>query len=100
MDTAITIFIAIALSWLITLSGVALGGWLVFRTKRESYEGSLFGSQPQGEAFNVTDGLDAIDSIKSGASLTPKSVDIDKATMEASERFLKQFEAQLTKGMN
>lgn len=94
MDTAIIIFIAICISWLISLSGVALGGWLVFRTKRESYEGSLFGSQPKGEAFHIIDN-DAVEPIKSTAHIPPA---YDKATEEATNRFLQQFEERLSNG--
>jgi hypothetical protein len=50
METILT-FLA---GWLSTLSGVALGGWLVYRTKRESYD-PLVGPQPKGEAFNLED---------------------------------------------
>ena len=97
MDSiALTIFIAVALSWLISLSGVALGGWLVFRTKRESYEGSFFGSQPKGEVFTISDGLDEIEPVKSGARIPT----IDKSTEQASERFLQQFEDKLFRGSN
>jgi len=36
-------------------AGVSLGGYLVFRTKREPWEPMLSMKQPKGEAFNVGD---------------------------------------------
>jgi len=51
MDT----FIAFSMAWICTITGVALGGYLVFRTKREPHEG-FFQVQPEaGEAFNLTE---------------------------------------------
>jgi len=47
--------LAFLLSWLCTLSGVALGGFLVFRTKRDTYEPLFRAKQPKGEAFNIED---------------------------------------------
>ena len=39
MDKIMILYLygAVALGWFCALSGVALGGWLVFRTKKEHY---------------------------------------------------------------
>lgn len=78
------VFIAFALSWICTVSGVALGGFLVFRTKRESYEGLVQVKQPSGDAFNLDDGLGFSEPLKSSAEL-PKPI----AT--ANDAFVQQF---------
>lgn len=81
--------------WFATLSGVALGGWLVFRTKRESYEGSLFGSQPKGEVFSLDDGVEEMPSFKSTASIPA----MPPVTDTANEQFIKQFAERMEKGL-
>jgi len=68
--------------WLTTLSGVAMGGWLVYRTRRDSYE-PLWGGPGKGDSFNVDDGFDQ-DSDVVGTTL-PKS------TAAANEAFVNQF---------
>ena len=35
------------------LLGVALGGWLVFKTKRDSHESLFQLKEPKGQAFNI-----------------------------------------------
>ena len=60
--TAWHLILFILLGWLATLSGVALGGFLVFRTKRDRYD-ALFssGAPPKGEAFSLEDdGAEAV----------------------------------------
>lgn len=54
----IEILVAFVLAWLCSLSGVALGGFLVYRTKKETYE-PFFPKKEDGEgkAFNVYDPL-------------------------------------------
>lgn len=48
------ILIALALGGLLSLTGVALGGLLVWKTKREPYE-RFFGGAPKGEVFSIDD---------------------------------------------
>lgn len=51
------IILFIIIGWAATLSGVALGGFLVFRTKRDQFD-RLFsnGGTPKGDAFVLDDG--------------------------------------------
>jgi len=77
------IIIAICAGWLATLSGVALGGWLVYRTKRESHEGLWSAKPPEGDAFNIIDDEQS-EHMQSSASL-PRAVE------SANEAFINQF---------
>jgi len=73
------------LSWLFTISGVALGGWLVFKTKREGFENNLFQVKgPEGKAFNVEDSFNFTDS-------APSSTGLPASVLDASDRFTQQF---------
>lgn len=78
--------------WLSTLSGVALGGWLVFRTKRESYD-PLIGPTPKGEVFNMGEDDFKFPDVKTSASL-PKSV------QENHNKFVEQFADDLANNAN
>ena len=91
MDDLWPVFLFSLFGWLATLSGVALGGWLVFRTKRESYD-PLIGSAPKGEAFNLDDAFD-YENVKSSASL-PKSV------VKNHDKFVEQFAENLADNAN
>lgn len=62
------------------LGGVALGGWLVYRTKRDPYD-PLFSGNGKGMAFNVDDGM----------TLTDDPVVLSPATEKANDSFVKQF---------
>lgn len=83
-------FLAFLAGWIATLSGVALGGWFVYRTKRESYD-PLIGPQPKGEVFNLGEDDFKFPDIKSSARLP-------KATEENHSRFVDQFADDLVKG--
>ncbi len=52
-------FMLLVFAWIATLSGVLLGGLLVFRTKKEAYEPFLqVKKQPEEQAFNLEDEFD------------------------------------------
>jgi hypothetical protein len=87
MITIITAFILGATS---VLSGVALGGFLVYRTKREAGEPLFMKSEP-GEAFNLDDGV-VFNTPPATAGLP-----LSKAAQDASERFVEQFVKGLEK---
>jgi hypothetical protein len=74
---------AFILAWVSTLSGVALGGWLVYRTKREGYD-NMFSMPPAGEAFNVEDPL-------SDMPLNVSKASIPKPIKTANDVFVDQF---------
>ena len=54
------LLIAGGTGWLFAISSAALGGYMVFRTKREAEP--FFGKQQPGFAMNLDDGLDIDDS--------------------------------------
>lgn len=56
-EVAFTLLLAIAVEGIIVLAACALGGFLVFRTKRDSHEQLFKLSQPQGTAI-IHDDLD------------------------------------------
>lgn len=70
-----------------TLGGVALGGWLVYRTKRDPYE-PMFGGTGKGDSFNLDDGLDVGDDPATSAGLPG-------VTEKANSNFIKQFAENL-----
>lgn len=74
---------AFILAWICTLSGVALGGWLVFRTKREGYDQLFSVSPPEGQAFNTEDGF--------SFDQSEAKTEIPKSMMDATDRFTQQF---------
>ena len=84
------IFLGFLAGWVSTLTGVALGGWFVYRTKRESYD-PLIGPQPKGEVFNLDPDEFKFPEFKSSAGLP-------KATAENHDRFADQFAEDLVKG--
>jgi len=83
-----TIFIFLA-GWLSTLSGVALGGWLVFRTKRDTFEPLFRTGADKGDSFNIDDDFNIVE--EAPAVLHP-------GTEKANENFIKQFSEKLAKG--
>lgn len=72
--------------WLSALSGVAVGAYAVFRTKRDPHE-SFFGSSGKGEAFNLDDDF-SIDNVSVKTTLP-------KPTEKANENFINQFAENL-----
>ena len=83
MET-ILIFLA---GWLSTLSGVALGGFLVYRTKRDPYD-QLFSRDSKGSSFNIDDDFEQI---------KPENQELPKATAAANSNFINQFAEKLAK---
>jgi len=83
METILT-FIA---GWLSTLSGVALGGFLVYRTKRDPYD-QLFSRDSKGSSFNIDDDFEQVE---------PQNPDLPKATAAANSNFINQFAEKLAK---
>lgn len=82
--------LAVITGWFVTFVSVALGGWLVFRTKREQYD-SLFstGKQPEADVFNVDDFSDM-----TGEQVAEKvsQPEFESGIMkEAQNRFQEQF---------
>ena len=75
---------AFVLAWVSTLSGVALGGFLVFRTKREGYDPLFRATAPEGEAFHIPDAM-AMDDPPS------TTVEFPREFQEAQDRFAEQF---------
>jgi len=78
----ITAFILGAIS---VLSGVALGGFLVYRTKREAGEPLFMKSEP-GEAFNLEN-----DDISPLVAPKVNQFPVSKVTEDASDRFVEAF---------
>ncbi|MEA1928612.1 MAG: hypothetical protein U9N73_10430 [Candidatus Auribacterota bacterium] len=78
--------LSFALAWLSTLSGVALGGFLVYRTKRENYD-QLFPQQPKSEGFNLNSGLEfeSLLNSKSTAGIPPSHTADDQFTEQFAE---------------
>lgn len=74
---------AFLLAWVSTLSGVALGGFLVFKTKREHFD-SLFTGQKPGDSFNIQD--DYSDLVENGSKAR-----IPKEIQKANTAFVDQF---------
>jgi len=84
---------AFVLAWLCTLSGVALGGFLVFRTKRD--QEPLFRSPPaEGDGFNVLDGeTEMVD-----REIPTSRAHIPKPVQDANDLFVQQFAERLAGG--
>jgi len=81
--------IAFILSWLCALSGVALGGFLVFRTKREGYDHMFQAREQPGESFNLEDEFDFnMDQPKS-------KVEFPEEFQKSQDRFVNQFAESL-----
>lgn len=79
------LIIALIFGWISSMSGVALGGFLVYRTKRENYEGLFQAREPAGDAFTLNDDFDdAQKSIKSSAKIPP-------SVAAANDAFVQQF---------
>jgi hypothetical protein len=83
----IEMLIAFMLAWVCTITGVALGGFLVYRTKREHYEPFMTVGQPKGDSFNIDDGF-SDEPIRSTA-------EIPRAVSEANDLFTQQFAESL-----
>jgi purine-cytosine permease-like protein len=83
METLLT-FLA---GWISTLSGVALGGWLVYRTKRDPYD-SMFSRERQGASFNIDDDFDRVDD---------SNPELPEATTKANNAFINQFAERMAK---
>lgn len=76
-----------------TLAGVALGGWLVFRTKKEAHERLFSAKPPQGEAFV----LDPFDESGLAQPLKPKGApaeEVDRGA-ETLDRMTSKFLDQM-----
>lgn len=84
------LILAFILAWISTLSGVALGGFLVYRTKRENYD-QLFSKPPQGDAFNTDSGFGFEDLLNQDQTRT----EIPKPMAAAEDRFTEQFAESL-----
>ena len=82
------IFIAFILSWVSTVSGVMLGGYLVFKTKRESYESVFSPGEAKGASFNIEDEFGSMENLASSA-------EIPKPVGQANNVFMDQFAENL-----
>lgn len=82
METAL-FFVA---GWLSALSGVMVGAYAVFKTRRDPGE-SFFGGGGKGDAFNLDDDF-SIDDVSAKTTL-PKS------TEKANDSFINQFAKNL-----
>jgi len=83
------LMLAYILAWLCTLSGVALGGFLVFRTKREGYDSLFRAKPPEGQAFNLEDDYSFESVAATGNTEIPNTLD------ETNSRFMEQFAESL-----
>lgn len=79
----------VVFGWFACITGVALGGYMVFRTKKEPHESFFKLREPKGKAFVLDDGLNA------GTETPPP---IPKETAEANQRFVSQFAEKLGSG--
>jgi hypothetical protein len=80
----IAVFLA---GWLSTLSGVALGGWLVYRTKRDPYDPLFPSGSNTGSSFNIDDDLSQVEE---------ESIPgMPKVTAKANTAFVQQFAEEL-----
>ncbi|MBI9090154.1 MAG: hypothetical protein JEZ12_13140 [Desulfobacterium sp.] len=88
--------IGFLLAWISTLSGVALGGFMVFKTKREHYEGGLFSGEQKGESFNVDDELsDLTKAMEDSTSAARLPAEVETAN----DAFVDQFAENLAQGV-
>jgi hypothetical protein len=85
----IEMILSFILAWVCTITGVALGGFLVFRTKREGYDSMFQFKQPQGESFNVEDDLGF------NQDETKSTVDFPDSFRKHQDRFVDQFAESL-----
>jgi len=76
-------FAIMLLMWLATLSGVAVGGWLVYRTKRDPYD-PLFMTNQKGDSFNLDDDL----------STGQDNPVLPREMMERNRKFQEQFDVE------
>jgi hypothetical protein len=76
------------LSWAATISGVLLGGFLVYRTKRDPYDSMFSRADNTGASFNIDDDMDQGDSVEQ---------EVPKATESANNAFIGQFAEALGK---
>ena len=83
------LILAFILAWACSLSGVVLGGFLVFRTKREGYDHMFSVKQPEGQAFNVNDGFELRNDMQ------PSKTEFPTEFREAQDRFTEQFAQSL-----
>jgi len=84
---------AFILAWISSISGVALGGYLVFKTKREHYESLWSPGGQSGDSFNIEDDIGDMPLHTSGA-------EIPRPTEEANDAFVEQFAEKMSKGVN
>ena len=85
--------LAFVIGWFCTIISVGLGGFLVFRTKRESYEPFLRkGSEAEGSAFNVYDPLQEEDPV---SYYTQTGTDPSDILYSNSNKFAEQFAENL-----
>ena len=85
------LLLAVITGWFITFVSVALGGWLVFKTKRESHEGLFNPGKQEAEVFNVDDFGD-LDGEKVAKEMTEQPQQFESDIMRnAQNRFQQQF---------
>ena len=89
--TATYLLLYTVLGWFATLTGVALGGFLVYRTRRDT-DDPLFASQKErkGEAFVIDDGLDP--------DVSQEPTPIQEEIGAINNRFVDQFASRLGLG--
>jgi hypothetical protein len=89
----IDMVIAFILAWISSISGVALGGYLVFKTKREHYESLWSPGGQMGESFNIDDDLSDVPQHASAATI-PEPVE------RANDLFMDQFAEKIAERGN
>ena len=75
-------FWCLVFGWFATVSGVILGGFLVFRTKRDSHE-PFFPSKVSGEAFVMDEDF--------GGNEEPSTSPVSDTIDRVNKRFVDQF---------
>jgi len=64
------------------LLGVALGSWIVFKTKREAHESLFSGKEKPGQAFNIEEDWE---------KELPETTETPTKVAQAANRFRQQF---------
>ena len=84
------LLLAVLTGWFISFASVALGGWLVFKTKREAHEGLFRSEKPEADVFNVDDFSDMTGEKVAEEVAQPQEFESD-IMRSAQNRFQQQF---------
>ena len=93
----------LGLGWLFTITGVTLGGYLVYRTKRDPYDPFIRTGLEKGQAFNLEDPASELeDQVLNGLGFGVPGGEPDKGqpTKAANNAFLDQMSSKLVDAAN